>query len=178
MHVKAGMRAQAAVDFMVSYGIALIIIVIAVAVMYNIAMTSPVLATQSCTASPGFACSSFAIDTNGLLTISLSQATGGEIVVHGISCSSQQNTTGNKPAYGNIYVTAASQYYFSGNSPGSGVSIYSDSNSTLFPYCYSSGGAAAGSLGSGFIGFVWLNYTVPGYGNVIQQVASLDLKYT
>lgn len=172
------MRAQAAVDFMVSYGIALIIIVIAVAVMYNIAITSPVLATQSCTASPGFACSYFALNTNGLLTMGLSQATGGEIVVHGISCSSQQNTTGSKPAYGNIYVTAASQYYLSGDSPGSGVSIYSGSNATLFPYCFNSGGAATGPLGNGFNGFVWLNYTVPGYGNVVQQVASLDVKYT
>ncbi len=172
------MRAQAAVDFMISYGIALMIIIIAVAVLYSIAITTPALATQSCTAAPGFACSSFVLNTNGLLTIDLAQATGGQIVVHGIACSSQQNTTGSKPEYGNIYVKNAISYYLSGNSPGTGISIYSGSNGTMFPYCYNPSGIASGSLGNGFTGFVWLNYTVPGYGNVVQQIASLSLRYT
>lgn len=174
----AQMRSQAAIDFMMSYGIALIIVLIAVAVIYDIAILPPVLATQSCIASAGFSCSAFALNTNGILTISLSQATGGQIVVHGISCSSQASTVGSSPAYGNVHVTAASQYYPTGDSPGAGLNIYSGSNGTLFPYCYKPAGIASGSLGSGFNGFVWLNYTVPGYGNVIQQVASLSLKYT
>ena len=37
---------------------------------------------------------------------------------------------------------------------------------------------ATGVLGNGFTGFIWLNYTVPGYGNLTQQVAQLNVKYT
>ena len=33
-------------------------------------------------------------------------------------------------------------------------------------------------MGTSFIGYLWLNYTIPSYGSTIQQVASLSLVYT
>ncbi len=172
------LKAQAAVDFMMSYGIALIIIFIAIAVIYKVTILSPALAVSSCTASPGFSCEAFALNTSGVLTLQLSQATGGSITIHGAACSSQPNVTGNKPAYGNIGVTPTAGYYFGTNAPGSGIPVYSGSANTMVLYCYGDSGVATGTLGDGFDGFVWLNYTVPSYGNVIQQVASLNVRYT
>lgn len=171
-------RAQAAVDFMMSYGIALIIIFMAVAVIYKVSILSPALATSTCTASAGFSCEAFALNSNGILTLQLSQATGGTITINGAACSSLPSSTGNLPAYGNLQVSNTVTYYVGTNTIGTGINVYSDSSNTLVIYCYSVSGVATGSLGNGFTGFVWLNYTVPGYGGITQQVASLSLKYT
>lgn len=171
-------RAQAAIDFMMSYGLALIIIFIAVAVIYKVSVLSPALAVSSCTASPGFACEAYALNTNGVLTLQLSQATGGTVTVNGAACASTPNSIGNNPAYGNVGVTPTAAFYFGTNSPGTGINLYSGSSNTLNLYCYGQAGIATGTLGNGFTGFVWLNYTVPNFGNTIQEVANLDLRYT
>ena len=173
-----GLKAQAAVDFMVSYGMALIIIFIAVAVIYKVTFLSPALATATCTPSAGFACEAFILNRSGILTLQLSQATGGTITINGVACSSQVNNTGNKPAYGNIKVSNIATYYFGTNSPGSGTNLYSGSSNVMILYCYNGAGRATGSLGNGYTGFIWLNYTIPGYGNLTQEVAQLNVKYT
>lgn len=174
-----GYRAQAAVDFMMSYGIALMVIFIAVSIIYKVSVVSPVFTQSTCTAAPGFECEGYALSaSSGVLTLQLSQATGGSIVIRGAACASQPNSISNNPAYGNVKVTNTIAYYTTGNSPGTGITVYSDSSNTLVLYCYSNSGVATGTLGTGFSGFVWLNYTVPNYGNLTQQVAILNLKYT
>ena len=91
-------KAQAAVDFLLSYGIALIIITIAVAIIYKIVVTAPNLTSYTCSAAPGFSCDFYALSANtGVFTISMSQATGGLIVINGAACSSQINATGVGP---------------------------------------------------------------------------------
>ena len=174
--------AQASVDFMMSYGIALIIIFIAISVIYKVSVLNSVLSISSCIASPGFQCEAFALNKSGVLILQLSQATGGTIVINGAACASQVNNTGTKPAFGNIGVNNIIAYYPPNNAPGQGmfniVNVYSDSSSTMMMYCYSNLGVAKGSLGTGYVGYVWLNYTVPGYGSITQQIATLNLKYT
>ena len=172
------LKAQAAVDFMMSYGIALIIIFIAVAVIYKVTVLSPVLAVSSCTAAPGFECEAYVLNVNGILSLQFSQATGGSIVVRGAACSSQPNNTGNKPAFGNIKVANTIAYYPPSNSPGTGLNVFSGGAGTLNMYCYLQPGIAKGALGNGYIGYVWLNYTVPGFGNLTQRIATLNLRYT
>ncbi len=172
------MRTQAAVDFLMAYGIALIIISIAIAVMIKLMFLTPALSISMCTPEPGFACQYYAISTNGILTISLAQDTGTPIVIHGLACSSLANTTGNKPAYGNIYVTNSIAYYPPSNSPGIGIVMYPGTSETFNLYCYNNGGIANGYIGGSFIGYLWLNYSVPSYGKLTQEVASLNLRYT
>jgi len=171
-------RAQAAIDFLTTYGIALMIIFIASAVIYNVTIVRPALATSTCTASPGFSCESYAINVNGVLALTLSQATGGAVTILGAACSSLPSSTERKPAYGNLNVINSIAYYTSGTSPGLGINLYSGSSNTMSLYCYNGGGVATGNLGNGYDGFVWLNYTIPTYGNVVQQVAIISLKYT
>lgn len=176
-------KAQAAIDFMMSYGIALIVIFIAVVIIYNVSVASPALTTMSCTPSAGFACETFALNRSGVLLLQLSQATGGLITIRGAACSSLPNSTSNvlttRPAYGNIQVAnTANTFYPPYNSPGTGINVYSDESAILMLYCFSGSGIATGPLGNSYTGYVWLNYTVPGYGNLTEQVASLSVKYT
>ncbi len=182
--MRRGFKAQAAVDFMMSYGIALIIIFIALSVIYQISVLAPSLATQTCSGMAGFSCELYVLNKTGTLQLTIAQATGGTITINGIACSSQPNTTGNKPAYGNIYVTNVFKYYPPGTSPatnaplGNGVSVFSDSSNTITLYCYTGTGVAKGTLGNSYTGFVWLNYSIPGYGVLTQQVATLNTRYT
>ena len=177
-----GLKLQAAVDFLMSYGIALIIIIIAVAVIYKVGVLNPTAAPVMCLPSPGFACGLFAINRTGSLSIYLSQATGGPITVHGIACSSAINGSSNNPAFGNIYVTANSAYYpynaYPNNALLNGITIYSGSGYNFKANCYNNAGIASGALGNVFTGYIWLNYTIPGYASTTQKVASISLKYT
>jgi hypothetical protein len=109
------------------------------------------------------------------VSIQLSQSLGASINIQGIACSTAINATGNKPLYGNIYVSNSITFY---TSPFSTNTIYSGASPVFKLYCYSSSGKATGYAGNPFIGYIWLNYTIPGFGAVIQQVAALDLRYT
>ena len=172
-------KSQAAVDFMTSYGVALIIIIIAMAVIYKVGFLNSSLTPVSCTGFSGFSCGAFAINSSGVLSIYLYQATGGKIIINAISCSSAINASGDKPAYGNFYVTDNSIFYPPGNAiPSNGIPLYSGSGTSLVVNCYDSAGIATGSLGSAFFGYVWLNYTVPGYATVTREVATFTSKYT
>ena len=176
--MRQGVRGQAAVDFMLSYGIALIIIVIAVAIIYKTNIATPTLTTTACSPTAGFSCDYFALSHSGVLTMILSQATGGSMIINGVACTTQINATGNKPAYGNVNVGNAIAYYPTGWTPGTGISVFSGSGNTLNLYCYTNTGIATGPLGNTYLGYVWLNYTVPGYGNLTQIVATVNAKYT
>lgn len=171
MHGHKG--AQAAIDFLMSYGVALLVMGMAISIIYRLTLVSPLITASSCAPTPSFSCNFASLSANGMLTLQLSQSTGGTITVRGVACSSQANVTGNKPAYGNIYVTNAISYYPSGATPGAGVTLYSDSNAQFTLYCYSQSGIAVTNLGASFFGFVWINYTIPGFTNVTQQVVSL-----
>jgi hypothetical protein len=177
-----GLKFQAAVDFLMSYGIALIIIIIAVSVIYKVGVLNPTAAPVSCTPFPGFSCGLFAINSSGALTINIGQATGGPIIIHGVACSSAINGTTNGPAYGNIYVTSNTAYYpynaYPQGALQNGIELYSGSSINLYANCYNSAGIASGKLGNAFIGYVWLNYTIPGYSSTTQEVAAISLKYT
>ncbi len=116
------------------------------------------------------------------MSIAISQATGGPITIHGIACSASANATGNKPEYGNINVVPNSAFYpynsYPNNALVTGITMYSGSTKALTTYCYESSGVATGSLGSAFLGYLWINYTLQGYGTIISQVASFSTKYT
>lgn len=175
-------KAQAAIDFLMSYGLALIVIVISVAVIYQISVSHQTLSAYTCTAIPGFSCDFYALNTSGVLMVTLSQATGGQIVINGAACSTQPSSIGYGPAFGNPFVTNAVAYYPTPNgitsAPINGIPVSSGSGGTLSMYCYSPTGTASAVIGSAFTGYLWLNYTTPGYGRITQRIASLSLVYT
>ncbi len=171
-------NSQAAVDFLTAYGIALLVVTIAIAIIIKVSFLSPVLSTSTCTPSAGFSCEFYSINTSGVLTITLAQATGATLTIHGIACSSLLNTSGDLPMYGNIFVTPNLAYYPPKGQLGSGVEMFSDTSHTFYVNCYTAHGLAKSSIGDTFIGYLWINYSMPGYGQTIQEIASLNLKYT
>ncbi|MGC8586130.1 MAG: hypothetical protein ACP5K5_01125 [Candidatus Micrarchaeia archaeon] len=176
-------KLQAALDFLVSYGVAILIIAVALYVIYRIGAFTPTVAPQYCNPAPSFMCNLAAINTSGVLTLSFAQVTGGAINITGIACSTAVNTIGNSPMYGNVGVNsykAAPQFYPS-NQLQNGVMLYSSNSISLNVYCYSGGGIAKASLGSAFTGYVWLNFTYAGLPSTmhnIEEIATVSTKYT
>lgn len=182
VHANAN-RAQAAIDFMVSYGFAILVIAIAVYVVLQLGIYEPGLTPQSCTASPGFACTSYDLSQNGILDIELAQALGGTLNVTGAACASGASGTGNGPAYGNANVVkyGSKPQYYPDASMANGIMAYGDTLFTVRIYCYNSGGVTGPSYGGLFNGFLWLNYTnteLPSGTHSTVMVAQLTARYT
>ncbi len=169
-------KSQVALDFLISYGMALLIIGVAIIVIYELGILNPLLTPVSCSASPGFACGFFTINSSGVLTISIAQSIGSQITVNGASCSTLYNVSGDYPEYGNIHVNSNSIFYPSGYDP-SGNVIYSSSNLTMKVYCYNNAGKATGTIGNFYFGHFWLNFTISGYNSITESVATVTTKY-
>lgn len=172
------LKLQSSVDFMASYGIGIIIIVISIAIIYRIAITNTVLATPYCTPNPGFGCGFYAINSSdGVMVLRMSQALGSQITINGVSCSTAQNDTGVGPKYGNVHTTNSSLFYPTGQQPGGRV-MYSDNYTILYMYCYDSDGVSKQSYGRLFSGYVWLNYTIQDYVPQTQRIMIVSALYT
>ncbi len=175
--VSESRRAQAAVDFLISYGIVILALAITVGLLYEIGINNSYTESPYCTPSPSFSCGYYSLaGDNGMLQVQLGQDTGTGITVDGVACAADENAIGDVPAEGNLHVTQNSLYYppnaFAVNT------LYSGTSDVYSVYCYDSGGVATGRLGSAFSGFVWLNYTIPGYGSQTEVVATINTKYT
>lgn len=176
-------KAQAAMDFLISYGVAILIIAVALYVIFRIGIFNPTVVPTYCNPAPSFLCNLATINTSGVLTLSFAQATGGAINITGIACSSVVNNTNNGPMYGNIHIKnykSAPQFYPS-NALQNGVELYSSNVTIVNVYCYSGSGIAKASYGSTFTGYVWINYTYTGLPQTmhnIEEIATVSAKYS
>ncbi len=174
-------KLQVAVDFLASYGIAILIVLIAIAIAYTVSSGVTNAFSSQCTPFPGFSCTYYSLTDNGVLTAEISQATGAAITVKGVACSTLQNTTG-LPAYGNKGVTLSPAYYPTANSIPGSVSVHSNIPSggtgTFYLYCYGPTGIIKSpKSGSSVVAYLWMNYSIQNTGiKTIQQVASLALQ--
>jgi len=176
-------KSQAALDMLIAYGIAILVISIAIYIILQLGVFNQRLAQTYCNAAPSFICDQMAINKTGGLIIIFSQGTGGTINITGASCSTLANTTTYGPKYGNFYTLPYSEAssYYSNNQLQNGLLVYSSNQTRLLVNCYGPGGLSTGSLGSTYSGFVWLNYTytnLPNNYHAVQQVFSFTAKYT
>ncbi len=171
------MKLQAAVDYLSSYGLAIVVMLAAFIAMYAIAI-SPNNPAVYCTPVPGFSCNFLSISKAGILTFKFSQAIGTEITINGIACASQQSGAGDVPAFGNIGVNSLQAYYSTPQYP-PGNYVYSDGSYIAQLPCYAPGGVqASGPTGQAFSGYVWLNYSIPNYGEQTQKIATFSTVYS
>jgi hypothetical protein len=166
------MKLQSAIEYLSTYGWAILILSIVGVVFFtfiNVSSSSP----QECILPAGFSCQNFFMTQNGLLTLNLLQTTSDPIGVTAIGCTNPQsfsydlpvNQVTNPPATGlpvNILeMPIGSNYIFSNIQ------------------CYSNGTAFFGRIGSIFTGYVEINYTnsytgIPGtiYGKISVKATS------
>jgi hypothetical protein len=178
-----GKRAQVSIDLLVSYGIAILVITIALYTVLQLGVFNSRLAPEYCNATPSFSCDGVALTNNGVLTIIFSQTTGGTMYITGASCSGTQNSVTGGPGFGNVNVLPESVVpsYYPANQLQSGIVAYSGSGTRVTLYCYSGSGVAKGNIGNSFTGTVWINYTLtelPNTLHTVQQLATFTERYS
>jgi hypothetical protein len=162
-------RAQSGIDFIISYGFALLVIAIAIFVMLKSNLLSSGVTPDTCYPAQPFLCISDILFSNGTMYVVFAQATGGTMNVIGIACATSTNSLGDYPAYGNTNVLGYSALpsAYPANTLANGMTIYSDNASRIVPvYCYGAQGVIHAPKGTAYGGYIWINYTltnVPGY---------------
>ncbi|MCL5430323.1 MAG: hypothetical protein M1504_02490 [Candidatus Marsarchaeota archaeon] len=169
------MRSQAAIDFITSYGIVIIFIVIALYVALQLGVFNPNIVQPSCTSAPSFTCIGVIYTVNGIAEITMSQETGGPLYISGVGCATTANTIGNYPQYGNAELQSNSiaPAYYPDNSLASGLVMSSGSAVYLDTYCFDGSGVAITNRGAAMTGYLWINYTynsIPSTYRIRQQV--------
>ncbi len=180
---KTPMRAQAALDFIMSYGVGILIITLALYIVFELGIFNPNLQISQCTPNVGFGCESYAVFSNGTLYTILSQDTSTTLNITAAACSTNINTTTNAPQYGNIHILSdkVAPVYYPDSSMLNGITAYSGNIFTLRLNCYNSQGIASSQLGGPFVGYVWLNYTssgLPSTEHQVTRVIEFTTKYT
>jgi hypothetical protein len=155
-------KLQAAMEYLMTYGWAILIIALALGVLYSLGVLNPSrLKPVMCMLPAPFGCQvqSFSSST-GKLTITLAQGSGSTYTINGIACvdNALLGTTG-IPA--SSYWTPASSLIFtpSGTNPLASGSMVTVSNIA----CYASNGGVATGLpiGTSFGGTLVINYALP-----------------
>ncbi|MCL5434080.1 MAG: hypothetical protein M1538_03880 [Candidatus Marsarchaeota archaeon] len=173
------LKSQSSIDFIIAYSVSLAIIIVVLAVIFKINIFGINIAPTSCISSPSFSCGGILFNSNGLITFTLSQATGAAINITGVACSSAINSTSYAPEYGNIYVLNYKQapQYYPNNELANAIVLYSDSSQSFQAFCYDGSSIAKINIGNTFAGFIWINYTtsaLPKNYYIIEKVMSFS----
>lgn len=176
-------KGQSAIDYISTYGFALLIISIAIYAAFEIGIFNYANSPSYCYTTSPFSCGAYAINTVGVMAVAISQTSGGIVNITGAACSAVPNTTRVGPKYGNANVLGYNSVpqFYPNNALQHGLVLNPGIVQVLYVNCYNGNlGIATGAIGAGFNGYLWLNYTYSnlpaGYHN-IERVASISTKY-
>ena len=139
-------KLQSAMEYLMTYGWAILIIVVALGAIFSLNLFSPgTFVNNQCVLPNGFACISYSIAENGMLTLNLLQSTQDPLNVTGVACNTGKLSLTNHMS--TIYDASNSVYMAVGN------------NSTFSVQCYDGSSAYTGASTSLFTGYIAINYT-------------------
>src|SRR5271154_5956592 len=87
------MKLQSAMEYLTTYGWAILIIAIALAVLFDLISTAAAGPPQTCLLPAGFSCQNYFMAQNGLLTLNLLQSTQNPISVTAIGCNNPESVS-------------------------------------------------------------------------------------
>ncbi len=156
------LRSQSAMEYLMTYGWAILIIAIALSALYALGIFNPSSFVGSeCILPAGLSCTSVSLAPNGMLTINLEQATLSTI---------------NITAYGCNTNTTLAHMQTPLNPPSNQINMLIGSNYTFSVQCWSGASMYSGSAGNAFEGYLLLNYTNTYSGFAQQAVGQLTAK--
>jgi hypothetical protein len=171
-------KGQTAMEYLMTYGWAILIIMVVLAVLFYLGVLNPAgLTPNQCTFPAGVTCVTYKLMANtGQLVLDLGQGTGKTIRVTGVYCTSNSTSSYSptnvtySPAGTNVTITSGSHAY---------VATNSTAPNTVF--CRDADGAVLGSdktaMGSQYIGRVFINYTEVDTGLTRIAVGTLTTKF-
>jgi hypothetical protein len=137
----SGIKAQSAMEYLMTYGWAVLIISVVLGVLYGLNIFNlPTFSPNTCVLEGDFSCSNTTLSSTGVLALTVGQSTSSQIYVTAIGCNSIASTAG---------MTTF-------NTP---VFLPTGSNFTTSLQCYSRGAPFSASIGTQYAGYLLLNYT-------------------
>ncbi len=89
--IARGLHGQSAMEFLMTYGWAVMIMLVVVAVLFMLGVFNPQTASpNACMLEAGMSCFGYALRDGGVLSLDLGQATGDDIVITRIACSAKE----------------------------------------------------------------------------------------
>ena len=174
-------RAQSAMEYLMTYGWAILIIAVVLGALFSLGVFGGgSLVGTACVASPGYLCSSPTLGVNGQISFTFGQNTGSTLYDLEFACAATSGSTGlpaNMLSFSPISSTGAgvantpANY---ANSPSSSGFVSGQTISVSGLPCYGTtglpldvalnwAGLASGTgnaaIGTSFSGYIWLNYT-------------------
>jgi hypothetical protein len=151
---KDGVRGQSAIEFLTTYGWALVIIVVVLAALYNVGLFSGnAFTSTSCASQVGFYCGTPTLNSSGFISVQIGE-TIGQITIFGVGCS---NSSTQSPT---MVPLQTSQ------------SVSQGSKFNVVFQCT----LKSAAIGTPFTGVLWINYSNQ-YGQMIQTpVAKMSAK--
>jgi hypothetical protein len=155
------LKAQSAMEYLMTYGWALLIMAIVLVALFGMGVfTTSNLLGSSCTAAPGYVCKGMSLSPNGNLTFTFGYSGGIPIYNVQFACTSLSTPSG-----GPNPLTSFNSITVFGN-----TILPTNTGNTLQPQqtllisllpCYNSRATPVGAqqLGTPFTGYLWLNYT-------------------
>lgn len=132
----SGMKAQAAMEYMITYGWATLVVTVVLVSLYALGLFGGTNSTiVSCTSTPGYLCAKPIMNTSGYIGFDLGQISPGPIVISNIGCS-------NSSAIPTLWTPLT-------------LTLVPDQVTLVDAKCTS----AAVPLGKPFKGSIWLEYT-------------------
>jgi hypothetical protein len=158
---------QSAMEYLMTYGWAILIIAIVLGVLYYLGVFSPSIIGPTCVSSSSpYLCQSPSLSANGLLSFTLGQSSSVTDYNVGLSCAASSTSQGYpySTVGGNVFWYPASNGVISSTANAISPSL------TLLPRqqipisglpCYAATGATLGNIaiGTSFTGTLWYNYT-------------------
>jgi hypothetical protein len=153
-------KLQAAMEYLMTYGWAILIIALALGVLYSLGVLNPGrLKPVMCMLPAPFTCQIQTFNTAGVLTITLAQGSGSTYTINGIACVDNSLLTNGLPSSISYWTTSLTFSTGSSSLPsGSTVTISGIKCYTTTP---TPGSQYTGSIGSSFGGTLVINYALP-----------------
>jgi hypothetical protein len=179
-------KAQSAMEYLMTYGWAILVIAIVLAALFSLGVfNGSNLTGTSCVASTGYLCQSPRLTSNGVLSLTFGQETGATIYDIELACTATAGSGGgpsNVLAWAVIETNTGNSYNSNvpvkntknGNSGkwstnyGNALTLGSDQATSVSNLiCYNGkgvpfglqGGGQSAAIGTAFTGYLWLNYT-------------------
>lgn len=139
------LKLQSAMEYLMTYSWALLVIAIIVATMMALGLFNPgVFTNTQCTFPAGFSCINIFLATNGLLSLNLLQITTAPLNISAMGCNSNSTLSHMQSIL---------------NPPTNQIKLNVGSNYTFHFSCYSGVNIITPSTGTSFSGYVFVNYT-------------------
>ncbi len=150
-------RIQSAMEYLMSYGWSILIIVIILGILYYLGLFGGNASTASntCLATVGFFCSSPILNTTGNVVVTIGQDSGSPITIIGLACTNTSTGPSGTVAISDTVVPSGGKTSMLFQCPG-----------------------AAGPISSPHIGYLWISYDTGTHTALISQIGTFSARVT